>query len=104
MAAFQGSQLVNILSAPTNSTPTGQDPFPPIGSITSSDMFPTLSPSPQFMLVSQTIQGAYLPSAKQLAAFPTAGAVVNVHYWTGNQQQSGIILTTQTPTTIQASF
>lgn len=104
MAAFQGSQLVNILAAPTKAEPTSQDPFPPIGQISAQSPFPVISPSPQYLLTTNNVQGAWLPSAAQTAAYPTAGAVVSVRYDKGNRWDSGYIITTQSPTTIQAAF
>lgn len=104
MAAFQGSQLVNILAAPTKENPTSQDPFPPIGQISAQTPFPPVSPSPQYLLTTANVQGAWLPTQAQLTAYPTAGAVVSVRYDKGNRWDSGYIITTQSPTTIQGAF
>ena len=104
MAAYQGSQLVNILSAPTKEYPSAQEPFPPIGQITSQSPFPAISPSPQYLLVSQDIQAAWGLSSQQLADFPTGQSVVQVRYWRGNQHDSGFIITTAPLVTIQGAF
>lgn len=104
MAAYQGSQLVTLLAAPTKGEPGSQDPFPPIGQISAQSPFPVISPSPQYLLVSADIQGAWLPSAQQVADYPTCGGVVSIRYDKGNRWDSGFILTVQTPTTIQSNF
>jgi len=104
MAAYQGSQLVNILSAPTKDSPNAQEPFPPIGQITTNNPFPNISPSPQYLLVSQDIQAAWALSSQQLADFPTGQSVVQVRYWRGNQHDSGFIITTATLSAIQSAF
>lgn len=96
----QYSQLVNLVKTPGN---YNQDPFP---DITSSN------PCPQYMLVTNTIAGAYtinniipLPGNDPITTGgATAACAVYVEYWTGNQKQSALLYTSQSLTTIQTAI
>lgn len=98
MSAY--SQLVNLLKTP------GYDPTSPFPAITSE------SPCPQYMLVTNSVAGAYTIS--QVIPLPgndpvttggaTAACAVWVEYWASNQKKSALIYTSQTLTTIQTAI
>lgn len=98
--ALAGSQLVNILTSPYKGNLSGEGPFPPV----SAD-----SPSPQYMLVSQFVEGAFTVNDAgklypQYPNEPTANCAVTVEYRVGNQLQSAQILVTQALSAIQSGL
>lgn len=98
MSAF--SQLVHILKTP------GYDPQSPFPQISSA------SPCPQFMLVTNTVAGAY--TINQTIPLPgndpvttggaTAACAVWVEYWSGNAKKSALIYTSESLSTIQTAI
>ena len=98
MSAY--SQLVNLLKGP------GYDAQSPFPEVTKGN------PCPQYMLVTNTVAGAYtisnvipLPGQDPVTTGgATAQCAVYVEYWSGNCKRSALLYTSQSLTTIQTAI